>query len=128
MESELNTLNRPFTENEMNDAIKKLKLNKSVSSDLISNEMIRHTSAPFRKVILRLFNGCLTIGVYPWNTSITSPLHKKGDKEDPDNYRAITLGSCLGKLFSSMLLDRLINFRKSICPDPPSQLGFCAGS
>ena len=57
-----------------------------------------------------------------------SPLHKAGDKEEPDNYRAITLGSCLGKLFNSILLERLIEFRKKVCPDSPNQLGFCAGS
>jgi hypothetical protein len=45
------------------------------------------------------------------------PLHKKGDKQNPDNYRAITVGSCLGKLFASLLLERLIDFRKVICPD-----------
>ena len=67
-------------------------------------------------------------GDLPWNCSITTPLHKKGDKQNPDNYRAITVGSCLGKIFASLLLERLIDFRKVICPDFPHQLGFRAGA
>ena len=43
---------------------------------------------------------------------------------DPDNFRAIAISSVIGKLYASILLDRLTEFRKSNCPDPPNQLGF----
>ena len=90
--------------------------------------MLKNSKLCLRKVLLKLFNGCLEQGTYPWNCSITTPLHKKGDKQNPDNYRAITVGSCLGKLFASLLLERLIDFRRVICPDFPHQLGFRAGA
>ena len=122
------TLNRDFTPSELEPCINKLKNNKSVSNDLISNEMIKNSSGPLRSLILKLFNSCLHHGIYPWNTSLTTPIHKKGDKENPDNYRAIAVGSCLGKLFSSLLLNRMIQFRKERCPDYPNQLGFCKGA
>ena len=51
-------------------------------------------------------------------------MHKKGDKDNPNNYRAIAVGSNLGKLFSSILLERLITFRNIHCPDTTNQLGF----
>jgi hypothetical protein len=121
-------LNEPLTMTEIDEAITKLKTKKSVSIDLVSNEMLKHSGNHLRNVILRLFNSCLSLGIYPWNTSVTTPLHKKGDKEDPDNYRAITLGSCLGKLFSSILLNRLLQYRSLVCPDHANQLGFCKGS
>lgn len=127
-DDDLLILNNAFTLEEIDKAIHNLKLKKSVSLDLISNEMLKYSITPLRKVLLHLFNGCLNHGIYPWHTSITSPLHKKGDKEDPDNYRAITLGSCAGKLFSSILLDRLTRYRNSACPDIANQLGFCKGS
>jgi exonuclease III len=127
-ESELENLNSPFSIDEIDAAIKRLKPNKGVSLDCISNEMIKHTNAEVRSVVQLLFNNCLEYGIYPWSASLTTPLHKKGDKENPDNYRAITLGSCLGKLFSSLILGRLVNFRKNECPDVPNQLGFCPGS
>ena len=55
-------------------------------------------------------------------------LHKKGDPTLLDNYRAIAVGSCMGKLFSSILLDRLLFFKEMHCPDPKEQLGFKKGA
>ncbi|XP_063691187.1 uncharacterized protein LOC134823582 [Bolinopsis microptera] len=121
-------LNREFTLQEIKDATKKLKNNKSVSDDLISNEMLKNSNEKLQLVVVKLFNSCLQHGTYPWNNSITTPLHKKGDRQNPDNYRAITIGSCLGKLFSNLLLKRLIEFRERACPDRPYQLGFRSGA
>ncbi len=121
-------LNCDFTIQEIGDAIKKLQNNKSVSDDLISNEMLKNSNNKLQLILQKLFNACLTHGIYPWNTSITTPLHNKGDRQNPDNYRAITVGSCLGKLFSSILLRRLLNFREAACPDLPNQLGFRSGA
>ena len=124
----IGALNCEFSSSELEFSISKLLNNKSVSEDLVSNEMLKSLGPDLRQLILTLFNACLVAGVYPWTNSITTPLHKKGDKQDPDNYRAITVGSCLGKLFSSMLLRRLTKFRAEVCPDPPNQLGFRPGA
>ncbi len=75
--------------------------------------------------LLNLFNQCLVFGVYPWGTSVVTPLHKKGNIYDPNNYRAIAVASNLGKLFASILLQRFIDFRNKYDPDTPNQLGFC---
>ena len=77
-------------------------------------------------LLTKLFNVCLESGSYPWNTNVITPLHKKCSLDDPDNYRAVAVSSVLllGKLFSTILLDRLIRFRNKNCPDPPNQLGF----
>ena len=75
-------------------------------------------------MLTSIFNACLINAVYPWNCSIISPLHKKGNKSDPDNYRAVAVSSVIGKLFSTILLERLLEFRSNFCPDPPNQLGF----
>ncbi len=90
--------------------------------------MLINSKVQLRMLVLKLFNMCLKFGVYPWTSSITIPLHKKDDRQNPDNYRAITIGSCLGKLFSSILLNRLTEFRRSACPDHPNQLGFRSGA
>ena len=81
-----------------------------------------------QSALLHLFNQCLSFGVYPWSTSVETPLHKKGNVYDPNNYRAIAVASNLGKLFAGILLNRLIQFRSEVNPDTPNQMGFCKGA
>ena len=118
------TLNHEITFEELSRNIDKLKKGKASAEDGITNEFIINTTNNTRLVILKVFNECLKNGIYPWNTALITPLHKKGDKDNPNNYRAIAVGSNLGKLFSSILLERLITFRNIHCPDTTNQLGF----
>ena len=58
----------------------------------------------------KLFNIVFDTGIIPesWLTGIIRPVYKHNGKvDDPDNYRAITLISCLGKLFTSIINNRL---------------------
>ena len=96
--------------------------------DKISNAIIKYLDSENVSFLTKLFNFCLDQGEYPWNISVITPLHKKGSKDDPDNYRAIAVSSVIGKLFSTILLNRLISFRQINCPDPPNQLGFTKGA
>ena len=53
--------------------------------------------------------------------------HKSGDPTDPDNYRGISVCSCLGKLFNRLLQKRLDNFLEDNNLLCPSQNGFRKG-
>jgi hypothetical protein len=118
-------LNESITLDELRCAIAKLKQGKAVAEDLVANEFLKASSESTLTALLQLYNESLRLSVYPWNTSLVTPLHKKGSIYDPNNYRAIAVASNLGKLFSSILLGRLIRFRNAACPDTPNQLGFC---
>ena len=120
-------LNSPFTPEELSSAISGLKNGKASSFDHISNEMIKALPPKFKNAILLLFNSCLSSGSYFWGKSVITPIHKKGCLTNPDNYRAIAVCSCIGKLLSTMLLSRLILHRATNNPDPPNQSGFCKG-
>ena len=52
------------------------------------------------------------------------PIHKKGSTNNVDNYRGITLLSMLGKLFTSILNNRLINWAESYYVYIEAQAGF----
>ena len=119
------TLDYVITMSELENCLNNLKHGKAVAEDGISNEFLINSTKLLRQSILKVFNECLRHGLYPWNVALITPIHKKGDKYNPDNYRAIAVGSNLGKLFSSILLNRLLIFRNMYCPDPISQLGFC---
>ena len=124
MDSSLTRLNKEITLQELLATRKGLSNGKSTSLDLISNEMLKNLDNNFIQLLLKLFNACLQHGIYPWTTSTITPIPKGGDPYNPDNYRAIALGSCIGKLFSSILLQRINDFRSHCCPDEPNQLGF----
>ena len=42
-----------------------------------------------------------------WREGLIFNVFKKGDKEDPGNYRGITLLSVVGKVFCNRLVERL---------------------
>ena len=68
-------------------------------------------------VFCKLFNIVFTSGVIPssWTEGNFCPIYKnKGDANNPDNYRGITVLSCFGKLFSSVLSKRLTCYLESM--------------
>jgi hypothetical protein len=62
--------------------------------------------------LCKLFNNILSTGKFPviWAKGIIVPIFKSGEKCNPSNYRGITIGSCIGKLFLKILNNRLDNF------------------
>ncbi len=122
------TLNQLFTTQEVIKTIKTLKTGKASATDMMTNEILKSLDTLHIEFLTNLFNICLNYSVYPWNESIISPLLKKGDASNPDNYRAIAMSSVIGKLFSTILLERLKLFRKESYPDSPNQLGFTKGA
>ena len=108
------TLNQPLTLEELNIAISNLKKKKSPGQDLISNEMLKHCDSNMQIMILAIFNKILSVGDYPtqWAVGLITSIFKSGDINDTNNYRGITITSCVGKLFNSILNSRLSHFNK----------------
>jgi hypothetical protein len=79
---------------------------------------------------VKLFNLIFDSGENPdsWTLGIIKAIYKnKGDPNDPDNYRAISLVTSPGKLFTSILSSRLSNFSDETDLVTKSQAGFRAG-
>ncbi|XP_071145017.1 uncharacterized protein [Mytilus edulis] len=100
----------PITFAEVKLVISNLKVNKSAGPDRIVNEILKHSQPVIINSIVKVFNLILKTGNYPdsWKLSFMIPLHKKGDKLDPNNYRGISLISNLPKIFNAILNNRLI--------------------
>ena len=47
-----------------------------------------------------------------WRKANVTPIFKKGKKEDPGNYRLLSLTSILGKVMEQLILDVIIKWRK----------------
>ena len=103
-------LNRNFTADEIVKCVNKLKNNKAYGLDFILNEYIKVSVDMMLPVYVKLFNIILDTGVIPsnWLEGLIKPLYKnKGERNDCNNYRGITILSCLGKLFTAVLNERL---------------------
>lgn len=98
-----------FTCKEVKDGIKNLKRNKQPGIDFIHNEFLIFGKDILLLPIVNLFNRILSSGIFPesWNIACISFLHKNGDIYNCDNYRCLSLTSCMGKLFTSLLQKRL---------------------
>lgn len=72
-------LDLPFTENELDDGIKKLKRDKSTGFDNMMNEYIIMSKNFIKPVLCKLFNCILNTGNFPdlWVNSIIIPVFKK---------------------------------------------------
>ena len=77
-----------------------------------------------------LFNVIFDSGIFPEQRSVNiiKPLYKNScDLNCPDNYHGITILSCLGKLLSNLLNDRLTQFVNKNNNIGPEQAGFRSG-
>ena len=77
----------------------------------------------------KLFNNIFESGNFPqvWGNSIITPVHKKGNVTDPNNYRGISLIDSLCKVFVHILSRRLTLWCEEYNIIDESQAGFRSG-
>ena len=90
---------------ELQIALKDLKNNKTSSFDKITNEILKCSGKIYKNAFLHLFNLIGQACFYPsaWKKDILHPIHKSNEKDDPNNFRGISIASCFGKLFIKLL-------------------------
>ena len=105
-------LDLPFSLDELNAVLHKAKANKAPGLDRIPFEYYKHTPDAFKVKIVNCFNNFYEKGVVPSNfkKSIIYPLHKKGDVNLVENYRGNTFLDSISKLYTGLLLNRLVNW------------------
>lgn len=120
-------LNAPISAPEIEKCIRKLKNSKSPGTDNVLNEYIRNTKEILLPIYVTLFNYIMDTGLIPtsWVEGVIVPIYKnKGDSLDPNNYRPITLLSCMGKLFTAVLNSRLTSYLEENDLLDENQAGF----
>ena len=122
-------LDLKITEKEILECIDQLKSSKSPRINDIINEYLRTTKEILLPHYLKIFNLILNTGLIPskWSLGVVIPIHKKGEVTNPDNYGGITLLSCFGKLFTSVLHNRLYRFLENNNLLTEIQAGFRKG-
>jgi hypothetical protein len=123
-------LNKDITLEEMCSAIKRLKRNKAAGLDMVENDYLIDSFEKLGSLLVSYFNLVLTTGIMPdqWLIGAIKPIYKnKGDINSPNSYRPITILSCVGKLFTGILNNRLNNFLESNNILTSAQSGFRKG-
>ena len=91
-------------------AIKSLNSGKASDEMELSAEHLKYSDKVVIPLIVEIFNDILTTKTVPkeFKSGIIYPIHKKGkNPRHFENYRGITISSVLGKLFETVILNRL---------------------
>ncbi|MEW8152903.1 MAG: reverse transcriptase family protein, partial [Candidatus Thiodiazotropha endolucinida] len=120
-------LNSEITSDEILRCIRNLNNGKASGLDMILNEYIKSSCHIFLPLYEKFFNLILDTGHFPeqWSTGCIYPIYKnKGTRENVQNYRPITILSCLGKLFTGILNSRLNEYLEESMLLDENQAGF----
>ena len=84
----------------------------STGPDNISNKLLKEIISYIVVPLTHIFNLSLQTGVVPdmYKLAKVVPLFKSGDKQDPNNYRPISLLPSLSKILERIVYNRLIGF------------------
>jgi len=116
-------MNIPFTKEEVKNATRKLKNNKSAGSDNITAEQLKNAPDIMYEKIAEIYNNIAETGKYPdeIKLGILVPLQKPGKpKGKVDNLRPIILLNMIRKVLCIIMLNRLKDKINSKIPDSQS--------
>ena len=122
-------INNKITGSEVKKAIRKLKNGKSAGEDNILDDVLKTGELCLVDPLVKLMNLIFESEKYPlkWTRNLLITLHKGGLPDKPDNYRGISISSCLSKLFSTVLYFRILEVNENFSLLSNNQIGFLKG-
>ena len=80
--------------------------------DQISNKVIKLAAPVIYKQLTELFNLSLKSGEYPddWKLAKVFPVFKAGERNDPNNYRPISILSTISRVFEKLVYEQIYNY------------------
>ena len=102
------------TKEEVLKILKGLDIGKATGPDGVSNRLLKETSLAISEPLSILFNKSFELGKVPkiWKEANLSPIFKKDDKTLVNNYRPISLLSCIGKVQERVVYMHLYKYLK----------------
>jgi exonuclease III len=119
----------PVNEAETYKIIMALSNSKASGHDSITTEILKLCASYICIPLTHVINLSFVEGIFPKDLkySIVKPMFKKGDKQDPCNYRPIALIPIMSKIFEKAFHARLNNFLTKYDILCPEQYGFRVG-
>ncbi|KAK4819670.1 hypothetical protein QYF61_009779, partial [Mycteria americana] len=120
----------PIIQGEMvSDLLHHLDTHKSMGPDEIHPRVLKELADVLTKPLSIIYQQSWLTGEVPadWRLANVTPIFKKGRKEDPGNYRPVSLTSVPGKLMEQIILSAITWHVENNQGIKPSQHGFRKG-
>ncbi|XP_064032402.1 uncharacterized protein LOC135192945 [Pogoniulus pusillus] len=111
------------------DLLRHLDPHKSMGPDEIHPRVLRELAAELAKPLSIIYQQSWLTGEVPedWQLANVIPIHKKGRKEEPENYRPVSLTSVPGKVMEQVILGAITKHPQDSQGIRPRQHGFRKG-
>ena len=109
--------------------INKMNGKKAHGFDGISIKMLQICPIEVSVPLTIIFKKCLETGNFPsiWKSANVQPVHKKGSRQEKNNYRPISLRPVCSKIFEKIIFDSVNKFLIKNNLITPNQSGFRPG-
>jgi hypothetical protein len=106
-----------------------LRADKSTGADDLSPRLLKEIQKEIIQPVLYIWSKSIQDGNVPqdWKIANVCPIFKKGSRNEPGNYRPVSLTSQIGKLFESIIRDAIVSHLESNGLIFDSQHGFRRG-
>ena len=118
-----------ITTDDIHKIVTKMKNSGGGGSLEIPNRVVKSIIHVIDKRLADLFNSCFREGYFPiaFKTAQVIPLHKSGDPEKAQNYRPISILTCLSKILEKLIFVQISQYCESFKIINPNQWGFRKG-
>ena len=99
---------------------------KSVRLDKIPNKLLKISANVVAPSLTAIFSAFICTGIFPqeWKASRVSPVYNNGSRNNPSNYRPISVISAVAKMFEKIVYDQLYEYLNGRNLLNASQSGF----
>ena len=89
--------------------IKELPAHKSMGLQNFSTKLVRDAAPAISEILAHILNNCIITSSIPseWKTARITPLYKDGNRDDPNNYRPISVLPFISKILEKILFQDL---------------------
>ena len=100
----------PIDEERVFKLLSRLKIDKSPGPDGIHNRVLSEAKDQVTEPLTMIFKASMESGILPlsWKQANVVPIFKKGKRNDPNNYRPVSLTSSSCKLLETLIRDEVI--------------------
>lgn len=119
----------PTDRHEVASLIGTLDSNSACGGDKITIRFLKMFKELLTPPIVFICNLSFATGVFPssFKTAVVCPIHKAGDRNNPSNYRPISLLPTLSKIIEKLVNRRLVSYMNKTNMLSENQYGFRAG-